>query len=575
MRTQFRFSPSSLFLFLFVLFLCQEALAAGPAAQIAISAGDNQTTAVNNAVPDVVCVIATDAANSPVAGVSVTWGGVTGGGTLTGATQVTDATGVATLGSWTLGPVAGTNTITATSAGLNSVTFTATGAPASTDDNLVIQWNNSLLQVIKTTNVPPPIGARALAMLHTGIFDAWAAYDAKAVGTQLGGTLRRPASEQTADNKGAALSYAAYRILLDLFPSQKARFDGLMAALNLDPTNTSVDASTPAGVGNTVATAILNFRHSDGSNQLGDLNPGPYSDYTSYAPVNDPANFNDPSRWQPLLQANGQPQQFLTPQWGGVTAFAIGKSTERPHLMPRAPAKNPGKAYQRQAQEVLALSGSLDDLTKSIATYWADKGGTVTPPGHWFQFAQAVSHRDNHTLDDDVKLFFALGNAVLDTSIQVWDIKRHYDSVRPVSAIRFLFKGQNVKAWAPGKDVTTISGETWTSYIPTPNFPEYVSGHSTFSGASAQILLSFTKKPTFNMSVTIPAGSTVEPNVPAQPITLSWKKFVDAVNQAGMSRRFGGIHFKDGDLQGRTLGKKIGAIVWKKAQEYIEGKVKP
>ena len=541
-----------------------------------LAAGDNQVAPANTRVPGVVCVLVTDADNKPVPGVSVTWGDLTGGGFLTGATEATDATGIATLGAWTLGPAAGINTTTASSAGLNSVTFNATATAPLAPDNLAIQWNNVLLRVFQDSNTAPTISARALGVLHTSMFDAWAAYDTKAVGTQLGGQLRRPVAEQTIENKNVAVSYAAYRTLIDLFPTQRSQYDALMASLNLDTSNTSTDPSTPAGVGNAAAAANLAFRHGDGSNQLGDLNPGAYSDYTSYAPVNDATTLNDPNRWQPLLMPNGQPQIFLTPQWGMVKTFAIGTSTDRQRMLPKPPAKNPSKAYQAQAQELVALSASLSDLNKTIAAYWLDKAGTVTPPGHWFVFAQYISHRDTHTLDDDVKMFFALGNAMLDAGVEVWDIKRHYDSERPITAIRYLFKGQNIQAWGgPGAGTQTIAGETWRPYIATPPFAEYVSGHSTFSGAGAQVLLAFTKSPTFGLTVDIPAGYTsIELNTPAQPLTFSWKKFIDAANEAGFSRRIGGIHFKDGDLQGRALGKKIGATVFKKAQEYINGKVK-
>lgn len=97
--------------------------------------------------------------------------------------------------------------------------------------------------------------ARALAMVHTPIFDAWAAYDADAVGTRLGGSLRRPEEERTTANKREALSYAAYRTLVDLYPgtTQVAQFDALMGSLGYDPANTSTDTSTPSGIGNTVA----------------------------------------------------------------------------------------------------------------------------------------------------------------------------------------------------------------------------------------------------------------------------------------------------------------------------------
>jgi hypothetical protein len=544
------------------------------AQNLLIAIGNNQTTFAGTAVPGIVCVEVTDANNQPVSGVSVTWGNITGGGSLIGATQLTDATGIATLGGWILGPTPGTNTITASSTGLTSVTFTATGV-AQSQSNVVLQWDNALLTAIAAIKMPPPQASRAMAMVHTAIFDAWAAYDTKAVGTRLGDKLRRPANEQTTANKAAAISFAAYRILLDLFASQKTSFDTLMTSLSLDPTDTSTDPTTPSGIGNTVAAEILTFRHSDGSNQLGDLNPGPYSDYTSYTSVNDPDHLNNPSRWQPLRNPDGTVPLYITPQWGLVTPFAIGPQSTR-KLTPKNPPTYPGSAYTKETTEILTFSAELSDLTKTIATYWVDNKGTVTPPGHWLQFGQFVSARDRHSLDDDVKMFFALGNAVLDAGIACWDCKRKFDSVRPITSIRFLFKGKTVTAWnGPGNDHASILGETWQPYIPTPPFPEYVSGHSTFSAAGATILQLFTKKSDFGMSVLIPANSSfVEPNVPATPVKLSWKNFKDAADQAGISRRYGGIHFKDGDMNGRALGKKVATIVFKKAQEYIDGKVK-
>src|SRR5204862_7067130 len=106
--------------------------------------------------------------------------------------------------------------------------------------------NNALLSAIVNTKSGPTVAARALAIVHTAIYDAWAAYDAKAVGTQLAGTLRRPDGERTEANKQTALSFAAYRALVDLFPSEKNRFDEVMLAPSLDPANTTPDTFTPA-----------------------------------------------------------------------------------------------------------------------------------------------------------------------------------------------------------------------------------------------------------------------------------------------------------------------------------------
>ena len=175
-------------------------------------------------------------------------------------------------------------------------------------------------------------------------------------------------------------------------------------------------------------------------------------------------------------------------------------------------------------------------------------------------------------------MFFALANGLLDASIAVWDCKRASDYVRPISAIRFLFKDQRVYAWGgPNRGRQLITGEQWqpyqvTSFV-TPPFAEYVSGHSTFSATSAEILKLHTGSDAFGLSAKIAAGSSkIEPNAtPANDVTLSWATFTDAALEAGLSRLYGGIHFQDGNAEGQKMGRKIGGKVWLKAQSYFDG----
>jgi hypothetical protein len=243
-------------------------------------------------------------------------------------------------------------------------------------------------------------------------------------------------------------------------------------------------------------------------------------------------------------------------------------------LRPEPPPLYGHGLYRKDVNHVLQLSARLDDTTKMMAEYWADGPATETPPGHWALFAQAVSLRDGHSLDDDVKLFFLLGNAVLDASIAVWDCKRAFDFVRPLSAIRFVYGGQPVRAWAgPGNGTRTIDGAQFQSYIATPPFAEYVSGHSAFSAASAEVLRLFSGSDAFGASVTLAAGSSlVEPGLtPAAPVTLRWATFSEAADQAAMSRRHGGIHFESGDLAGRAIGRRVAGLVWRAAQSLFSG----
>jgi hypothetical protein len=230
--------------------------------------------------------------------------------------------------------------------------------------------------------------------------------------------------------------------------------------------------------------------------------------------------------------------------------------------------------------EIISYSANLGDREKVIAEFWADGPSSELPPGHWCLIAAWVSKRDHHSEDDDVKMFFAVANAGMDAGIAAWDMKRYFDSARPATAIPYYKKGKEIYAWGgPGRGTVKMMGESWRPYQPanvvTPAFPEFISGHSTFSAASAEVLRRFTGSDRFGGSATIRAGSSViEPGVvPARDITLSWRTFSDAADEAGLSRRYGGIHFVHGDLQGRLIGRLIGAQAWKKAERYWTGKI--
>ena len=455
---------------------------------------------------------------------------------------------------------------------------TAVGRPT---DTIVVQWNDNALQAIRETHPGPPIVARALAVVHTAIYEAWAMYDDVAVGTRLGGSLRRPAIERTDANRTTAMSYAAYAALVDLFPSERPLFDAQMVALGLDVRAMSTDVTSALGVGQACASAVTSYRHRDGANQMGDLAPVPYGDYTGYAPVNTPDVVNDMYRWQPLRVSDGHGgtvvQRFIAPHWFKVVPFALSSSDQFRPGINATPAKNWGH-YKKLADELLAYSAALTDEQKVIAEYWADGPASELPPGHWALFGEFVSRRDHHGIGDDAKMFFAMTNAVLDASIASWDAKRAFDYVRPITVVHVVHAGETVSAWAgPYLGTAVITAESWRPYqavtVVTPPFPEFFSGHSVFSAAAAEILKSFTGSDAFGGSVTNPKGvSRVEPGTtPAADVTLSWSTFSVAADQAGMSRRYGGIHFSEGDLAGRAIGRQVGAQAWAKAQTYFAG----
>lgn len=489
------------------------------------------------------------------------------------------------------------------------------GAPRSTD-NAVLRWNEQLLTTIRAypAQTGPTITARALGVLHTAIYDAWAAYDPTAKPTRPDGPPRQAGTPAA---KIEAINYAAYRTLADLFPADRfpsnaannyATPDVLLRAQGGDPVDTATDTGTPAAVGNWAAKAVLDFRHADGSNQLG--TPA-YSDTTGYQSMNTWNVVPEPWHWQPLcvltaagIAAGASPvpsatscvpptdgsapkyavQKPLTPQWENVTPFSdLDPVTHFPSQGPvvfqlPGPPKNADGSYSTaDSDTALSDTANLSDASKAKAEYWADGPRSEFPPGHLAEFGQALSRMHGDTLDQDAKLFFALGNALMDASISAWAAKYEFDFVRPTTAIRTRYRDKLVTSWlGPNKGYGKVLGQNWQPYqalsVVTPGFPEYVSGHSTFSAAGRTVLVAFFGTDSFNAKVTIKAGSSkIEANTPAKDVVLSWKTLTAAADEAGWSRRYGGIHFKTGDEHGRTLGKVLGYNVWTKAQTYFNG----
>jgi len=479
---------------------------------------------------------------------------------------------------------------------------------AKESQNAVTQWDIVAVQSLREAKLGAPMAARALAIVHTCMYDAWAAYDEKALGTQMRGVLRRPVSERTEANKERAVSYAAYRALSDVLPADvESVYKPLMHQLGYDPNDKSTDIELPAGIGNIACAQILGYRHQDKSNQSGEMDSaaaenagkngikkinaiGAYDDWTGYRPLNAagvvPAQFRfsvplNPDHWQPLTYTdstgNLMLQMFEGAQWCFIKPFALTKGDDLRAETEPGPFKYRSPEYEQQAEELIKVSANLSDREKVAAEYWSDGVITGATLERWMEFARFVSTRDHHTLDEDVKMYFVLTNALIDASIAAWDTKRTYDSVRPVTAISFLFNGKKIRAWGgPGKGTVEMDGSQWLPYqfrtLPTPPTPEYVSEQSAFSAAAARVLELWTGSEHFGYSMTIEAGSSkIEPGVtPARKLDLKWARFRDAADEAGMAGRYGGIQFARGDVVGRKLGRLAASRAWEKAQSYFQ-----
>ena len=484
-----------------------------------------------------------------------------------------------------------------------------------------VLWDQAIQVAVANTAPGPTIASRAYAMMHTAMYDAWSTFDATAASTLMQDTYQRPASENTEANKSVAMSYAAYRILDHLFADQSDIFAQVMQDLGLGIGANSTDPTTAPGIGNLMAEALIEYRETDGSNE-----ENGYVDNTGYAPTNPVGDVDNIERWTPeYVPIDAEPgtedrhQAFLTPQWGNVTPFALQSGSEfrpeapQPFLLVDGSVDLDAKTitlandsvleiekdligtvinpeFIAQAEAVVQYSADLTDQQKLIAEFWEDGGGTSFPPGTFMTFGQFVSARDNHSVDQDAKMFFALGNAVFDAGIATWEAKVHYDYARPVRVIRELGElgligqynnelgGYAIDAWTPEAGTQTILATEFLTYQtpgsdPSPPFAEYTSGHSAFSAAGATILQLFTGSDNFEASVTFESGeSRFEPGeTPVSSVILAWDTFSAAADEAGLSRLYGGIHFEEGDVNGRALGTDVGHAVWEKASYYING----
>lgn len=427
----------------------------------------------------------------------------------------------------------------------------------------------------------PTVQSHQFALWATAMYDAWAAYDAHATPRYASPELRRPREEHTLHNKSVAVSYASFRALAGVFRDDAAWLAERLREQGLDPSNTTLDPGTPAGVGNLAARAVLEARRRDGSNQFGDeagSSGGPYSDYTGYAPVNTPERIVDPDRWQPITFTRPDGSRFtpgfLTPHWFKVAPLLIERAEQfRPGPPPTT--RTDDALLRRQTDEVLAFNRGLSPREKAIVEFMRDGPRSTGQSGHWLRFAQDVSRRDRHTLDQDVKLYFAVAGVAFDAFISCWETKRHYDSSRPWTLVRHYYAGQRVRGWAgPKGGVVEMPAEQWHPYSPysfiTPPFPGYTSGHATVSGACAKVLELFTGSDHYGAVEKRRCCELTEQHA-GDAVALDLPTFSGTAEMAARSRALGGYHISIDNDVGLRVGRELASWSWPRYQALWNG----
>jgi PAP2 superfamily len=467
------------------------------------------------------------------------------------------------------------------------------------DNNMAHKWGKIALELTANDTERfrprPTVTSRYLGLIFTAIFDAWSRFDKTATPVYLKNVERQ--TDKSLKNKEIAISYAAFRAMNDYFYSDSILLKNYMIELGLDPNNRSLDPNTPEGIGNLAAKAVIEARQNDGSNQDGteisdepksDLkNPlsfsrntegvlgKPFSDYTHYQPVNTPDKNVDINRWQPKYFADGKGGRFaptcLTPFWGRVKPFSLKTADQ---FRPPPPPLVGSEQLKKEVTEVVELQAHLTNEQKALVEFMRDGPKSVQQAGHWLLFAQDVSKRDNHTLDEDVKMYFLTEITAMDAFIAAWDAKIYYDFARPFALVHHYFKDKKIQAWGgEGKGTVEMRGQNWRPYSPEtfvcPAFPSYVSGHSCVSAACGEVLRLFKNNDAFGKEVRLVPGKMTEPNHVGDTVTIRFQTFTETANMAGLSRVLGGYHIQADNVAGLALGRNVAKVAWKNYKKHV------
>ncbi len=450
-------------------------------------------------------------------------------------------------------------------------------------DNMAYRWATVVLEGTANDterNRPrPPVSSRMVAIPLIAMFDAWSRFDSVADPVHLSAE-RRPRAEWTEANKEAAISYAACRALQAVYWQDSALFAARLKGSGFDPADHTLDATTPAGLGNLAARDVLAAMRNDGSNMYGDMSGADtlYGDHTHYHPMNSPDTLKDIDRWQPKyfsLDGRRWAPSALAPHWGKVRPFALDSASQ---FRAPPPPRMGDPDLERQVREVVALQANLTNEQKALVEFMRDGPRSVQQAGHWLIFSRDVSVRDAHTLDQDVKMFFIVSTTAMECFIACWDTKYFYDNARPFQQVHALLGDEDIIGWAgPNKGMVKMKGRDWRPYSPDyflcPPFPAYVSGHSCVSGGCSKALELFTGSDAYGLEVRLLPGAMTEPGLTPDSVTLRFPTFSNTAEQAGFSRVLGGYHIMVDNTEGLAMGRRVAQVVFAKCLRHIRGEV--
>ena len=405
-------------------------------------------------------------------------------------------------------------------------------ASAMTPQDVIHAWYGLSLELVRhTPTYSPPVASRAFAYLGITAYEAVAggAGALRSLAGQLNGLTPLPQRVPgLATGEAAVLHAALTAAATDLFANTGPTGQRALSRLG-EKLSAAVSAGLTAEIvtrseahGRAVAAHILAWSRSDGGAVIENLG-FPASYQLSHGPAH----------WMPANLIALQ-QTPLLPDWGHNRSFAMPDGAACPLPAPPAYSEDPASAFYRQALEVVEIQKNLSLEQRAIARFWSDDPMlSPTPPGHWESIALQSLKRNDASLEQSVDVLARLGVALADAFIACWNAKYQYDLLRPVTYIRRVIDPQ------------------WQSLIATPPFPEYPSGHSTQSGAAAVVLAeAFGETYAFEDATHRKDGLAPR----------AFKSFWAAAEEAGISRLYGGIHFRAAIERGLDQGRCVGGF---------------
>ncbi|MEM9599209.1 MAG: hypothetical protein AAGD06_33380, partial [Acidobacteriota bacterium] len=455
--------------------------------------------------------------------------------------------------------------------------------PVSDQADRVLLWHEIALDSVAIDHTPDPDTgevrldnggptrtSRALAMIQIAVFDAVNSIRPRY--TAYGDLERAPAGASI----DAAIAMASYTVQAAIYPQQVDRLNAL-----LDSDLATIDASSAAmadGIlaGEVAAQAVIAMRVGDQSDHdEADWGEGGYvadGAATHYGTL-----INDGSTeifaWEPdplTPNLSGDSGLALGAYWGSVTPFSLDRGDQ----FRLGPPPEPGsRRYVRGFEEVYRLGASVDTAgststpeTRFFGNFWGYDGTPLlgTPPRLFNQIAIQVARDEGMRRVEELARYLALINTGLaDSAIAAWDSKYYYNYWRPVTAIRTSDNVAETPENAEWKPVGISVINTEDAITPTPPFPAYPSGHSTFGASTFEIMRQlFGNRTRFTFVSDEYNGEGVDPlGVPRPLVPIRFRSLDEAQRSNGDSRIFNGVHWRWDDVGGQQMGENVGRHV--------------